>query len=129
MKPLPQLGALEEAVMAIVWQTGSATTSEVLDRLDRVRAYNTIQTTLERLVTKELLRREKRSHAFVYTPTIGRDDYHRALISSLLTELLPTEHGAVLAAFVDLAGDADVEHLDRLDRLIAAKRAHKKQGT
>ena len=123
MKPVPVLGALEDAVMAIVWRAEAATTKDVLAQLDRVRAYNTIQTTLDRLVTKGLLRRDKHSHAYVYSPTVTRDAYHRGRITALVAELLPAESKSVLAAFVDLAEAADVDNLDRLDRLIAAKRA------
>lgn len=114
--------------MAIAWEVGAVTTKEVVGRLARARAYNTIQTTLDRLVDKALLRRDKRSHAFVYAPLVTRAAYHQGLIAALVGELLPSERAPVLAAFVDLAADADLDNLDRLEALIAAKRKRARSG-
>jgi predicted transcriptional regulator len=123
---MPALGELEEEVMAIVWESEGVTVKDVLARLARERAYNTVQTTLDRLFRKALLRREKHSHSFVYTARVGRADYHRGLIATLVGELLPKERAPVLAAFVDIAADADLENLDRLEKLIEAKRKAKR---
>ncbi len=122
MTSLPTLGELEEEVMKIVWELERVTVKDVLARLARERAYNTVQTTLDRLYRKSLLGREKQSHAFVYTPRISRADYHSELISILVGELRPEERAPVLAAFVDMAVDTDLENLDRLEKLIEAKR-------
>ena len=81
--------------MKIAWEIGHVTVKDVSARLGRERAYNTVQTTLDRLFRKELLRREKQSHSFVYTPRVSRADYHRGLISSLVSELLPKERAPV----------------------------------
>lgn len=113
--------------MKIVWELERVTVKDVLARLARERAYNTVQTTLDRLYRKSLLERDKQSHAFVYTPRISRADYHRGLISILVGELLPEERAPVLAAFVDMAVDADVSNLDRLEKLIEAKRKRKRR--
>ena len=81
-----------------------------------------MQTTLERLHRKSLLLREKESHSFVYSARIGRGEYHRQLISNLVGDLLPNEREPVLAAFIETAGDADMENLERLESLIRARR-------
>jgi predicted transcriptional regulator len=118
------LGDLEQEVMSVAWKRGAVTAKEVLAALDRERAYNTVQTTLERLFKKGLLSREKVSHSFVYRPRVTRVEFHRALIANLVGELQPKERAPVLAAFVDAAGDAD---LDRLEQLIEAKREAKRR--
>jgi predicted transcriptional regulator len=122
MKPPTTLGDLEEEVMKIVWDREHVTVKDVMARLARDRAYNTVQTTLDRLYRKSLLRRDKQSHAFVYTPQVSRADYHRNLISTLIGQLLPEERAPVLAAFVDMAADYDLDNLDRLEQLIESKR-------
>ncbi len=109
--------------MAVVWTRGAATVKEVAACLSRERAYNTVQTTLERLYRKSLLLREKQSHAFVYKPRLDRAGYHRHLISRFVRDLLQDERGSVLAAFVDTAADVDLENLERLENLIHLKRA------
>ncbi len=126
MKTLLPLGELEDEVMRIAWELQRVTVKDVMGELGRERAYNTVQTTLDRLFRKNLLAREKQSHSFVYTPQISRADYHRGLISKLVGELLPKQRAPVLAAFVDMAGDADLENLDRLEKLIEAKRKSKR---
>ncbi len=126
MKTLPTLGDLEEEVMRIAWRLERVTVKDVIAALGRERAYNTVQTTLDRLFRKTLLQREKQSHSFVYAPRISRADYHRGLISKLVGELLPRDRAPVLAAFVDMAADADLENLDRLEKLIEAKRKTKR---
>ncbi len=125
MKALPLLGELEEDVMKVVWERDGVTVNDVMAALERERAYNTVQTTLDRLFRKGLLGRDKQGHAFVYRALVSHADYHRGLISTLVTELLPADRAPVLAAFVDLAADADLENLDRLEQLIAAKRQRK----
>lgn len=108
--------------MRVAWETGRVTVKVVAAKLTRERAYNTVQTTLDRLFRKGLLLREKESHAFVYWPRLDRAAYHRAVLSGLVGHLLPGGREPVLAAFVELAADDDVENLERLEGLIAAKR-------
>ena len=122
------LGDLEAEVMNIAWRGKPVTVKDVAGLLVRERAYNTVQTTLDRLHRKGFLRREKQSHAFVYTPRLDRAEYHRALLAGLVDELLPASGEPVLAAFVDLAADADHENLKRLEVLIKAKRKEEKSG-
>lgn len=122
MKPTLLLGELEAEVMRVAWDEGRVTVKDVAARLSRARAYNTVQTTLERLYRKALLAREKESHAFVYSPRVDRREYHRSVLSTLVGQLLPGGPEPVLAAFVELAADDDPENLERLEGLIAAKR-------
>lgn len=122
MKRVKTLGELEAEVMSIVWSHSPVTVKDVSDRLSRERAYNTVQTTLDRLYRKDLLLREKQSHAFVYRPRLDRAEYHRHVMSGFFRELLQNERGSVLAAFVDTAADADIENLKRLEELIQTKR-------
>ena len=122
MKRLPVLGDLEAEVMKIAWSTSPVSVKDVMCRLSRERAYNTVQTTLDRLYGKLLLVREKQSHAFIYTPRLTRAEYHRMLLVSVVGELLPRDHEPVLAALVEMAGDADLKNLERLEHLIQARR-------
>lgn len=122
MKRLPVLGELEAEVMGIIWESRPVTVKDVGAKLSRERAYNTVQTTLDRLFRKELLFREKEGHAFVYSQRVNRAEYHRQLLSSVVGELLPHHREPVLAAFVEMAGDADLRNLERLEGLIQARR-------
>jgi predicted transcriptional regulator len=119
----PPLGDLEAEVMTVMWLCAGGTVKDVAAKLQRARAYNTVQTTLDRLHRKLLLRREKRGHAFFYTAAMDRATYHRGLLASVVGDLLPQQREPLLAAFVEIAAADDVKNLERLQSLIDAKRA------
>jgi len=84
---------------------------------------NTVQSTLERLFRKGLLRREKVSHAYLYTPALQRKELMERLIGDVVETLSDGRPEPMLAAFVDLAARVDEENLARLERLLAERRA------
>ncbi len=68
-----RLGPLEQQVMSVLWQRGSATVHEVIKCGDVQREYNTVMTTLDRLFKKGLLDRtgEPHSRAFAIAPELS----------------------------------------------------------
>lgn len=117
------LGELEQSVMDLMWEAGPLVVREVQGRVAAGRlAYTTVMTTLDRLFKKGLLGREKVGLAFVYRAVVDRHEYQRRIIEVAVAPLLSEKGaGAVLAAFVDVAG-AKEEHLRQLEELIAARR-------
>lgn len=73
----PVQGELQSQVMAVLWRLERATVEDVRRALPpRHRgAYTTVQTTLQRLFDRGLLKRTKQGHAFLYTPTLTEGDY------------------------------------------------------
>ena len=122
----PYLGELETAVMEALWHSGSADAKSMHGSLGRQRgiALSTIQSTLERLYRKGLLRREKVSHAYLYSPAIERSALLGQVFEALVENLAKDQTNLALAAFVDFASRADASTLDQLERLIAQRRAH-----
>jgi predicted transcriptional regulator len=120
------LGELEQRVMEVLWAAAAPLpVRDVQRRLGRGRgrlAYTTVMTTLDRLYKKRLLAREKVGLAYVYRPALDRAAYQRRVVEAALAPLLEQGPGAVLAAFVDVAAGADEQHLQQLERLIAARR-------
>ena len=120
-----QLGALETRVMELLWtEPAGASGRQVLARLGaRPRlAYTTIQTTLDRLYRKRMLRRVREGRAHRYYAAMSRDDYQRMATREALSPLLQDNPQTVLAAFVEVAAELDEASLDELEALIAAKR-------
>lgn len=118
------LGALEERVMNVMWDSEPLPVREVARKL-RLRpapAYTTVMTTLDRLYKKGLLARSKDGNAFVYRPAMSRAEYHRRIVESAVGGLLEKSGEGVLAAFVDTATKIDEANLSRLERLIAEKK-------
>jgi predicted transcriptional regulator len=123
-KPLQPLGELEQLVMDIVWQSFPLTARQVCERMTgrSARAYTTVMTTLDRLHRKGLLRRDKEGLAWRYEPVLSKQAFERALADRLASGILQSHGEAALAAFVDAAAEVDASLLDRLRKLIDARR-------
>ncbi len=106
-----------------LWVTGSgdvSTVHRVVGKRRRITP-NTVQSTLKRLHEKGLLRREKVSHAFVYSPSTPRTDFQLQTLQGVLRMLALGKPDAMLRVFVDLTERAGLEHLERLEHLVARR--------
>jgi len=110
--------------MEFLWLGGEGEAKAVHNALGKSRGItlNTIQSTLKRLFEKGLLTRDKVSHAHVYRPLIGRDEFQRGALGKLVGALIGGEGDAMVSAFVDLAERAGPKHLERLEKLVLERR-------
>lgn len=71
------LGPLEQKVMAVLWQLGSGTVRDVLDKLSTTKrpAYTTLMTIMVRLHEKGLLRRTLKGNTYVYEPVFSQKGF------------------------------------------------------
>ena len=121
-----RLGELEVAVLEDLWAVGADHAKAVHKRLGSQRgiSLNTIQSTLERLYKKGLLHRTKEGHAYTYEPALEREQLLARLIEGATAPVAGDEGSdTLLTAFVDFAAEKDEAALDRLEALIARKRA------
>ena len=84
---------------------------------------NTVGSALERLHKKRLATRVKVSHAYRYSAVLDRETYRARRLAEAAGGVRALASAGLLAAFVDLVADADSAALDRLEDLIAEKRA------
>lgn len=120
------LGELEVAILEDLWVFGSDHAKAIHGRLVATRgiSLNTVQSALERLCRKSLLDRHKESHAYIYRPALAREELLARLIKGATAPVVGKKDAdSVLTAFVDFAALHDAEGLDRLEALIARKRA------
>ncbi len=120
----PYLGELELASLEALWQHG-VLDAKALHRLigeQRGIALTTVQSTLERLFRKQLLMREKVSHAYQYRPAVRREDLMGRLFAEVIDTFSSGKTEQGLAAFVDLAAKDNDENLDKLEQLILQRR-------
>jgi predicted transcriptional regulator len=107
----PPLHELEAEIMHELWERGECTVREVLDpinaRSEPARAYTTILTVMQRLHTKELLRRERRGRSDVYVAALSREEYAEARAEA--------EVGALVAEYGDVALAHFSRHISGLD--------------
>jgi predicted transcriptional regulator len=97
---MPRLGELERSVMNVLWDAAAPlTVREVLDALgERDLAYTTVMTVLDRLGTKQMVRRERDGRAFHYAPALTRDAATSELLHAALDEA-GTDRTAALVHF------------------------------
>ena len=118
------LGPLEQDVMDVVWRLGDATVRDVHDKLaaERKIAYTTVMTTMPRLATKGLLRRDTAGLAHRYRPAVSQDTYLRSALGRVLSwalERYPEPATSYLAEVVD---DVDGLTLDQLRASVLRQR-------
>lgn len=121
--PVPPLGDLEIAVMEELWRTGNLSAKDVHERIGVSRgiSLNTIQSTLDRLFRKHLLKREKQSHAFRYASNVSKE----ALVGSLITEVVGRFGGqdeVAVSAFMEATESWDEDQLDLLEKTLKQRR-------
>jgi predicted transcriptional regulator len=96
MKP-KSLTRCELEIADIVWKLGEATVQDVCDNLTRPLAYTTVMTTLSHLEAKKnILTRVKRGRAYVYRPSVSREE----VSSSMLAEVRDVLFGGSISSLV-----------------------------
>ncbi|MBZ5558751.1 MAG: BlaI/MecI/CopY family transcriptional regulator [Acidobacteriia bacterium] len=119
------LGALERAVMTVVWGRDEISVRDACAALGSSVAYTTVMTTMDRLYKKGLLARRKEGRAFVYRATATKRELEGAVATELVQSLIQrdgSEPLPVLSSLVDAVSDRDRALLDELERLIREKR-------
>ena len=109
------MGALEDAVMDILWEDGGwLIPSEVHAKLptERDLSYTTVMTTLARLSKKGRLERRKDGRAFAYHAISTRAEWAASRMDEVLE--ITDDRPAAFAHFLDRLDDADRTQLRRI---------------
>lgn len=109
--------------MEAVWSLGtSASVRDVLERAfpNGEKAYTTVQTVMNTLEKKRLLRRRKTGMVNFYKATRSRDEMVTAEMSSLLSRVFKGSLPALANSLLSLDG-MSLEEVDRIKRLLDRK--------
>ena len=80
----PRLTRYELELMDVLWSRGEGTVQDVCDGLRRPLAYTTVMTTLSLLERKKkVLQRVKQGRAYVYRPTVTREEVSLFVLTDL----------------------------------------------
>ena len=122
--PESVLGDLETAVMEVCWRLESFGIKDVHTRLAEQRpvAYTTVQTTIERLYRKGMLKRTGRGRTFTYAPAVARDEFLKGITKHVLDSLFGNFAEPTVASLVDILSEQEPEQVDRLLEAIEARR-------
>ena len=119
------MGHLEMTVMETLWNGGEGNVHDVMRRLSRALAYNTVMTTLDRLYKKGLLDRRKQERAFFYTARMSRLEWQQKHAGDLLADFLAgsgAQSGLLVSCLVDAVEQHDSALLDELEAKIRERR-------
>jgi len=122
------LGPLEQDVMEVVWRLGDATVRDVHGELADTRtiAYTTVMTTMTRLATKGLLKRDTASLAHHYRPAVSRERYARSAVGDVLSWLLERYPEPAIAYLADVVDDVDGVTLEELRAAVERRRSQER---
>jgi predicted transcriptional regulator len=115
-------GDLEAVVMDRLWdRAGTTTVREVFEDLHQSReiAYTTVMSTMDNLHRKGWLARERQGKAFLYWPTLTREEYSARLMRDALDA--GGDSGAVLTHFLRQMTDEESATLRTALRRVASK--------
>lgn len=88
-------------VMAVLWELGSGTVSEVRERLPAELAYTTVLTILRNLEGKGFIRHEEEGKAHRYFPLVARQAAERSAVTRLVDRLFQGSPELLLTRLVD----------------------------
>ena len=129
--PHPRLGEREREVLDVLWDHGSATVQQVTLLLGRSPAYTTVMTTLDRLYKKQLLRRERRERAFVYTAAVTRNDLERGRAKTIVEGFFSrscVNHDTLVSCLVEAVRSYDSSLILQLEDKIRVAKAEMMQA-
>jgi len=111
--------------MDVLWRKGSGTVQQVLDWLPDTLAYNSVLTTIRILEKKGRLKHIKDGRAFIYEPTIGREEATRFEVRHLVSRFFRNSHEALLLNILQ-DEEIDASQLKRLRRMLDEHEARDK---
>jgi predicted transcriptional regulator len=86
----------ELRIMEVLWHKGSGSVQQVQDWLPSTLAYNSVLTTIRILEKKGHVKHIKDGRAFIYEPTIGREEATRSEVRHLVSRFFRNSHEALL---------------------------------
>jgi predicted transcriptional regulator len=123
MKKQRSLSRREREIMDVVYGAGSATATEIQERMPDPPSYSAVRATLSILERKGLLSHQEDGRRYVYRPTIDQDKARRGAVEHLLTTFFNgSAAGAMLTLLERPESDIAAEDLDRMKRLVVRAR-------
>src|ERR1043165_10246546 len=95
------LGDRELDVMAVLWERGDGTVTEVREKLPADLAYTTVLTILRKLEAKGLVRHKVEGKAHRYIPRVAQKNARRTVLGHLIDKLFDGSPEQLLAHLVD----------------------------
>ena len=114
----------EQQIMEIIYRSGQADASTVIEALPDPMSNSAVRTHLRILETKGHLKHAERGGRFIYSPTKPRQRAARAALATVLRTFFDDSVEQVMATLLsDRVSDLTPEELERLRAMIEKARA------
>jgi BlaI family transcriptional regulator, penicillinase repressor len=113
------LGSRELDIMAVLWEIGSGTVTEVRERLPADLAYTTVLTILRKLEAKGFLKHKVEGKAYRYLPRLAQRTARSSALGRVIDKLFAGSPDLLLAHLVDEHG-ISADELKRMRKRLAA---------
>ena len=125
------LSPLEHEVMTIVWDLGSATAAQALERLGKPLTNATVRTLLRRLEAKGYVRHTVTGRSFVYAPKMAETQVATGAVRRLVQRFFGGSASRLVAGLLDegLIAPDEVRALSRRLERTATRKKPVKAGT
>ena len=128
----PESGPLSElqlAILHVLWSKPGATVLDVHRALSRTRSLtpSTVATVLVRLEARGIVERSKRGRQYCYTARVSHERASSTMLDDLAQRVFGGDAAALVCRLIESEA-IDDEELDRVSRLIAARRRQGGEG-
>jgi len=125
------VGELELKVLECIWRTPGTDAQQITWELAQEAPcrLSTVQASLERLVRKSYLQREKEGHAYRYYAAKSRSDLLGSMLKDVIHLLHDGQANTILSSFVNVAEKLEGNALDELEAMIQRKRRNRGMGS
>lgn len=118
MGRLSQISEAELEVMKVLWEQGTATSSQIVGALEKTTDWKpkTIGTLITRLTQKGAVKAQPSSKAYLYSACVGEEEYRAYANKTFLEKLYNGSVNLMLASFVkeQQITEKDLENLKKL---------------
>lgn len=119
---------LELQFLKILWQNAPRPVREIRDALaesGRDIAHTSVITTLNTMVDKGYLKREKHGKAFLFSPAVTQDDVSQQMLGDIVDRVFDGSPSAVVLSLFECS-EIDDEELKELRRIFNRKAKEQK---
>ncbi len=118
-KPSPEhFSRRERQIMDILYEHGSSTAAEVLDRLADPPGYSAVRAALRVLGEKGHITHTREGHHYVFRPVVPRARARKAATRRLLDTFFDGSTEQAVATLIEDADGFDHDELDKIAELI-----------
>jgi predicted transcriptional regulator len=113
------LSRRESQIMDVIYQMGSASVSDVVDRIPDRPAYNAVRITLGILEKKGYVKHHQEGQRYIYSPTVPVERAKKSAVSHLLQTFFAGSSSQAILTLLGMSADRlSKEDLDEISEWI-----------